>query len=85
MQALAIYAAREDAAPEPRGPASSGAPEERPATSVADRVAADPLTLNDAWANAIGRPATGGMHDSVISHNPQEPIVKLINEKNIKI
>ena len=52
---------------------------------MAERLAVDPLALNDAWANAAGRPAAGGMHDSVISHNPQDPIVKLINEKNIKI
>ena len=50
---------------------------------MAERLAGDPLTLNDAWANAAGRPATGGMHDSVISHNHKDPIVKLINEKNI--
>ena len=56
-----------------------------PIATVADRVGVDPLTLNDAWANAAGRGTSGGMHDSVASHNPQDPIVKLINEKNIKI
>ena len=78
--ALVRHAAAEGAAPEPRGPASSGAPTERPAATVVDRV-----TLHDAWANAAGRPATGGMHDSVIPHDPHDHIAKFVNEKGIKI
>ena len=58
----------------------------RSAPTVADRIGRiDPLSWNDAWANAATRTPTGGIHDSVVSHNPQNPIVKFINETIIKI
>ena len=45
---------------------------------MADRVTADPLMASDHW-----RPT--GVHDSVISHNPTEPSVTLVTEKNLRI
>ena len=53
---------------------------------MADRARFDP------WAGFFGATTTttggeepAGAHDSVLSHNPNDPVLKLITEKNLKI